>query len=174
MNITFVKKIECFWKRAYGWAKLRGRLGKKAIGIGVPTRLGLSVDMKKKLRNEINFYINFGAKINYIPYYTFHLLMWQNWAFSSLNWKILQITLTLLCLTKNIIKSDNISKANPILGWNFCEDQLGEKTSWVPFFLPYVQLSSWLLIFSKEMMAKLKPNTPNSRYFTNNFICIGI
>jgi hypothetical protein len=54
---------------------LRGRLGKKAIGIGVPTRLGLSVDMKKKLRNEINFYINFGAKINYIPYYTFHLLM---------------------------------------------------------------------------------------------------
>jgi len=53
---------------------LRGRLGKKAIGIGAPTRLGLGVDMKKKLRNEIHFYINFSAKINYIPYYTFHPL----------------------------------------------------------------------------------------------------
>jgi hypothetical protein len=68
MNITFVKKIECFWKRAYGWAKLSSRLDKKAIEIGGPTRLGLGLDMKKKLGNEINFYINFGAKINYIPF----------------------------------------------------------------------------------------------------------
>ncbi len=28
---------------------------------------------------------------------------------------------------KNINKSDNIGKANPKLGWNFCEDQLGER-----------------------------------------------
>jgi hypothetical protein len=41
--------------------------------------------------------------------------------------------LTLLYLMKSINKSDNISKANPKLGWNFCEHQLGEKTSWVPF-----------------------------------------
>ncbi len=148
MNITFVKKIERFWKRAYGWAKFKGRLGKKAIGIGAPTRLGLGVDMKKKLGNEINFYINFGAKINYIPYYTFHPLTWQNWEFSSLNYKVLQITLTLLYLMKSINKSDNLCKANPKLGWNFCEDQLGEKTSWVPILKNFIynfHLDFWFI-----------------------------
>jgi hypothetical protein len=53
--------------------------------------------------------------------------------------------LTLLYLMKNINKSDNIGKANPKLGWNFCEDQLHEKISWVPFyFLMYIfHLDFW-------------------------------